>query len=80
MHVLLSRATVPSQTLYFIRALKDIGFSNLPVAPNDMSECIYTPASGNDPNVRHICISPSGVFSSDLSDRSLVISFRARIK
>ena len=24
MHVLLSRAAVPSQTLYFIRALKDI--------------------------------------------------------
>ena len=60
--------------------LTDIGFSNLPVAPNDMSECNYTPASGYDPNVRHICISPSGAFSSDLSDRALVISFRARIE
>ena len=60
--------------------LTDIGFSNLPAAPNDMSECIYTPAAGYDPNVRHICISPSGTFSSDLSDRSLSISFRARIQ
>lgn len=60
--------------------LTDIGFSNLPVAPGDMSECNYMPASGYDPNVRHICISPSGAFSSDLSDRALLISFRARIE
>ena len=60
--------------------LTDIGFSNLPTPPNNMSECIYTPVSGHDPSVRHICISPSGAFSSDLSDRSLVLSFRARIE
>ena len=72
-------ATTDAPLLVF-DPLTDIGFSSLLTEPNDMTDCAYTPVSGYDPNVRHICIEPSGLLSSDLSDRAFSVSFRARIQ
>ncbi|MEO9969255.1 MAG: hypothetical protein ABJG15_05400 [Hyphomonadaceae bacterium] len=72
-------ATTDAPLLVF-DPLTDVGFSSLITEPNDMADCTYTPVSGYDPNVRHICIEPSGVLSSDLSDRAFSVSFRARIQ
>ena len=58
----------------------DIAFSDGASKPNDMSECIYTPAEGYDPNVKFVCIMPTGIFNSGTPDPSFEISFRAQIK
>ena len=60
--------------------LSDIGYSDSAAEPVAMADCTYTPVIGYDPDVRHICIQPSGTFSSDLVDRSLLVSFRVRIR
>ena len=58
----------------------DIAFSNGTTKPSDMSECNYTPVVGYDPNVRFICIMPTGIFNSGTPNPSFDISFRAQIK
>ena len=72
-------ATTDAPLLVF-DPLTDIGFSDLVAKPGGLSDCNYTPVAGYDPNVRHVCFQPSGVFSSDLVDRSFSISFRTRIQ
>jgi len=66
--------------LLSLDAMTDIAFSDSATKPGAMSDCNYVPSIGYDPDVRHICIQPMGAFSSDLTDRSFSISFRARIQ
>ncbi|MEE9273538.1 MAG: hypothetical protein V3U57_09780, partial [Robiginitomaculum sp.] len=58
----------------------DVKFSDSDTKPKNMSDCTYTPTTGYDASVRHVCIKPSSVFSSGTPDPSFSISFRARIK
>ena len=58
----------------------DIAFSDDATEPTNMSECTYTPAVGYDPNVRFVCIMPTGIFNSGTPDPTFEISFRAQIK
>ena len=58
----------------------DIAFSNLAATPSDMTDCNYTPTAGYDPNVRYVCIKPTGIFSSGSPDPSFEVSFRTQIK
>ena len=57
----------------------DVGYSDSSIKPTDMSECLYSPVSGYDPAVRHICIQPSGSFLSGTPDPTFDVSFRMRI-
>lgn len=60
----------------------DVRYSNLSAAPSSFSACnIYSPASGYDANVRHICIRPTGaVNEGTITASSFDISFRARVQ
>ncbi len=58
----------------------DVKFSDSDTKPKNMSDCTYTPTTGYDASVRHVCIKPSDAFSSGTPDPSFSISFRARIK
>ena len=58
----------------------DVGFSNAATKPTDMAQCNYTPISGYDSAVTHICLKPSGSFNSGTPAPSFELSFRARIK
>lgn len=53
----------------------NVRFSNSATAPTTFAECAYTPTAGYDPNVRYICINPSGVFAGG----SFSVQFRAQI-
>lgn len=54
----------------------NVRFSNSATAPTTFAGCTYTPTAGYDPNVKFICINPSGTFAGG----SFVIRFRAQIK
>jgi uncharacterized repeat protein (TIGR01451 family) len=58
----------------------DVGYSNSATRPATVAACIYAPAAGYDPNVRHICINPKGAMLSGDPDPTFSIQFRARIK
>lgn len=58
----------------------DVGYSNLATRPANMSECTYTPVTGYDPLVQHICLNPKGAFAAGTPDPSFSLSFRVRIK
>lgn len=58
---------------------RDIAYSSAATAPTSLAECTYTPASGYDPNVRHICINPKGQFNSGTPAPSFQVQFRVRI-
>lgn len=57
----------------------DVGYSNSATRPAVVADCIYTPAAGYDPNIRHICINPKGEFQSGSPSPNFSVSFRARI-
>ena len=58
----------------------DVRFSNSAQAPSSFSACLYSPAPGYDPAVRHICLNPKGPMASGGTPTSnFVIKFRARI-
>jgi len=57
----------------------DVAFSDSVTVPSDFSDCSYTPSSGYDPNIRHICINPKGAFAAPAPNSSFTVSFRARI-
>lgn len=60
--------------------VSDVGFSDLLAKPTSMTDCIYTPSPGYDPNLLHLCIAPSGAFASGSPDPFFEVSFRAQIK
>lgn len=62
-------------------ASTDVRYSNLVTVPTNFANCVYTPVSGYDPAVRHICVNPKGQMASGGSPVSnFAIRFRARIK
>ena len=58
----------------------DIGYSNAAAKPADMTACTYTPTAGYDPNVKHICIQPSGQMGFGTPNPEFTVKFRFRIK
>lgn len=57
----------------------DIAFSNAGAAPADISQCTYTPNGAYDPDVRFVCMAPSGTVAAGDPDPSFSLSFRAQI-
>jgi len=60
----------------------DVRFSNLTAPPTNFATCnIYSPTSGYDPNVRHICIRPTGAMNEGtITSSGFAIQFRARVE
>jgi len=58
----------------------DAGFSDSITKPASMLDCTYTPNPGEDANVRHVCLSPRGIFSAGTPAPEITFSFRAAIK
>jgi len=58
----------------------DVGYSNSAVRPTAMSGCTYTPVTGYDPNVKHICFAPSGTMATGMPAPSFGLKFRSRVK
>lgn len=58
----------------------DIRFSNQTAVPTSFSSCNYTPSSGYDEDVLHICLNPKGRLGSAEVGGSASFSFRTRIK
>lgn len=59
----------------------DVAYSNAATKPADFAACTYTPVSGYDPNVRHICFNPKGRLRDGVfyPNNEFSFSFRARI-
>jgi len=58
----------------------DVGYSNAVSAPASFASCTYTPASGYDPAVTHICVRPAGTFAVGTPAPAFSVQFRARIR
>lgn len=59
----------------------DLRFSNAIANPTSFADCVYAPAAGYDPNVRHICFNPKGAMSAGSpSATSFSLQFRGRIE
>ncbi|MFA9201191.1 MAG: CshA/CshB family fibrillar adhesin-related protein [Cypionkella sp.] len=52
----------PSSGLTFNPAT-DLRFSNAVTPPTSFAACTYSPASAYDPQVKHICLNPKGIFA-----------------
>ena len=57
----------------------DLRFSNDAAAPTPFAQCTYTPASGYDAQVRHVCLNPKGTLPSGTPQGEFTIRLRARI-
>lgn len=53
-----------------------VRYSNAVTAPANFAACTYTPIAGYDPNVRYICINPSGTMTTG----NFTLNFRVQIK
>lgn len=58
----------------------DVKYSNSSTKPASFAACTYTPSSGYDANVRHLCLNPKGKMLAGDPDPTFSIQFRARIK
>ncbi len=70
--------TQTGSSLTFSEA-SDLAFSSQVAAPTSFAQCTYTPISGYDGNVRHICINPKGVFETGPAPPEFTLEFRTRI-
>lgn len=63
-------------------AATDVRFSNLAATPTSLASCTYTPATGFDPAVRHVCIRPSGTMAGATvaGQPSFTVTFHTQIK
>ena len=57
----------------------DVAYSNAATAPINFTDCSYTPATGYDPTVTHICVRPTGTLANGSSSPGFTLTFRARI-
>ena len=79
--------TLTSEPIYFVQNdagltfdyTNNVGFSNAATAPAGFADCDYTPDPGYDPDVRFICVNPSGTMSGGSAAPSWTIRFRAQI-
>ncbi|MEM9738928.1 MAG: choice-of-anchor L domain-containing protein [Pseudomonadota bacterium] len=69
-----------TNTNLFFTEATDVAFSNSSTRPTDFASCTYTPNSGYDPAVTHICINPKGAMNFGDPDPEFSIRFRARIR
>ena len=60
-------------------ATSDVAFSNAGTAPDDIGDCTYTPQSGYDPAITHICFNPKGAMANGNPAPSFELQFRAQI-
>lgn len=58
----------------------DVRYSNVSARPTDFLSCTYSPNSGYDDAVRHVCIQPTGTMAHGSFTPSFEVKFRARIK
>lgn len=58
----------------------DVGFAAGGTAPSSFAACNYTPVSGYDDSVTHLCVKPTGTMAHGASNPSFAFKFRARIK
>lgn len=57
----------------------DVKYSNSAAKPLTLADCSYTPISGYDSNVTHLCLNPKGAFASGVPFPTATLQFRARI-
>ena len=57
----------------------DLRFWNGVSAPATFAACSYTPASGYDPNITHVCLNPKGSMMNGSPDPEFSVRFRTRI-
>jgi uncharacterized repeat protein (TIGR01451 family) len=62
-------------------AATDLRYSNLVARPSNVGECLYTPTSGYDANVKHVCFSPRGYARPETlyAGNTASLSFRVQI-
>lgn len=65
-------------TLSFTPA-NDLRYSSSAAAPTSFAQCTYTPATGYDPQVRHVCLNPKGSLPNGSPQGQFAIRMRARI-
>jgi uncharacterized repeat protein (TIGR01451 family) len=58
----------------------DLRYSSAVAPPASFAACSYTPTSGYDPNVRHICLNPKGKMRGGTPIKSFSVQFRGQIK
>lgn len=58
----------------------DVAFSNAASAPDEIGDCTYTPQSGYDPAITHICFNPKGAMANGNPAPSFELQFRAQIR
>jgi uncharacterized repeat protein (TIGR01451 family) len=60
--------------------MTDLKFSDATSPPVSFSDCNYTPASGYDPQIKHVCFNPKGQFDYGDPEPNFSIQFRTLIK
>ncbi|MEO1552782.1 MAG: hypothetical protein AAFR82_02525 [Pseudomonadota bacterium] len=60
----------------------DLRFSDAAAKPSDMTDCVYNPSDGYDPNVRHVCFAPKGQLLGGAiqPNATFSLTFRGRIE
>lgn len=58
----------------------DVGYSNSATKPTSFTQCNYSPTSGYDPTVTHICFNPKDALVGGDPDPSFILQFRAMIE
>ncbi|MFV0644407.1 MAG: DUF11 domain-containing protein [Sphingomonadaceae bacterium] len=69
-----------SATSLTFNASTNVAFSDQVTKPASFSQCSYSPVSGYDPAIRHVCFQPSGSMLSGNPDPEFTLTFRARVK
>lgn len=57
----------------------DLAFSSAAAAPTSFDQCTYTPATGYDPQVRHVCLNPKGTLPNGEAQGQFAVQIRVRI-
>ncbi len=57
----------------------DVKYSNATTAPTNMTQCNYSPQTGYDAQVKHICFNPKGTMAHGTPAPEFTLQFRARI-
>jgi hypothetical protein len=56
----------------------DLRFSNNITPPSSLAQCTYTPTSGYDPQVRHVCFNPKGAMPNAAPAGQFAVQLRVR--
>jgi len=58
----------------------DVRFATGSSPPASFDDCTYPGVAGYDPNIRYLCVRPTGTMAFQPGDPSFSVSFRARIR